>query len=317
MVKVLDFGTAFLSDGAPAGRLVIGTPAYMSPEQASGGPVDARSDVYAVGVLMFELATGRLPFERSSAVALAAAHIECPPPAPSSLDERVSAQLEEIILWCLHKEPERRPQSCRELRDALDRLAGEQVTLEPERASDAGIRPELDEPPAHGARRVSRLRPRAFAALAAAAIGAMAAVGVRVAGPVAVESAAAAESPAVAAPTAAIPVPAEPPDVAAPEEAPSATPSDVSRPRRGERSPPRPPAFQARPRRREIASKNSQPQADPYYALASQAEGDEPPSRAAEPSPYEPEPVPAAEAESASVSAPTSSTPGRYAPEGI
>ncbi len=173
VVKLLDFGTAFLSDGtAPSGRLVIGTPAYMSPEQASGDRVDARTDVYAMGVLMFELATGRLPFERSSAVALAAAHIECPPPAPSSLDERVSPALESIILSCLQKDPSKRPQSARRLRDALDRWLAEFGVAELDRSSGPEITIEVEEPTDRRAlrrtARVSRLRPRMLAAVAAA-----------------------------------------------------------------------------------------------------------------------------------------------------
>ncbi|WP_434048323.1 MULTISPECIES: protein kinase domain-containing protein [Sorangium] len=134
-VKLLDFGTAkLLRDdgpdalpGAPllavpdedSGRLVIGTPAYMSPEQAAGQPVDARSDIYACGVLLFEMATGRLPFERPTAVALAAAHVESPPPLPSALHPAIDPDLEALILQCLRKNPDDRPQSARALREAL------------------------------------------------------------------------------------------------------------------------------------------------------------------------------------------------------
>ncbi|WP_437282839.1 serine/threonine-protein kinase [Sorangium sp. So ce375] len=138
-VKLLDFGTAkLLHDersgafgGAPllpvpdedGGRLVIGTPAYMSPEQAAGQPVDARSDVYACGVLLFEMATGRLPFERPTPVALAAAHVESPPPRPSALHPTLDPDLEALILQCLRKNPDDRPQSARALREALAHIA--------------------------------------------------------------------------------------------------------------------------------------------------------------------------------------------------
>jgi serine/threonine protein kinase len=125
-VKVLDFGTAKLLDGtgrAAAGEpFVIGTPAYMSPEQASGRAIDGRSDLYSCGVLLFEMATGRLPFERSSPIAMAAAHVECRPPAPSAIRDDIDPELESLILWCLRKRPGDRPQTARELRDALDRL---------------------------------------------------------------------------------------------------------------------------------------------------------------------------------------------------
>ncbi|WP_437683299.1 serine/threonine-protein kinase [Sorangium sp. So ce131] len=139
LVKLLDFGTAKLLHDDPSGalagahrlaaldedggRLVIGTPAYMSPEQAAGQAVDARSDLYACGVLLFEMATGRLPFERPTAVALAAAHIECPPPRPSALNAAIDPDLEALILQCLQKNPAERPQSARALREALAHVA--------------------------------------------------------------------------------------------------------------------------------------------------------------------------------------------------
>ncbi|WP_437581369.1 protein kinase domain-containing protein [Sorangium sp. So ce887] len=137
-VKLLDFGTAkLLHDersgafpGAPLlampaddGRLVIGTPAYMSPEQAAGQPVDARSDIYACGVLLFEMATGRLPFERPTPIALAAAHVESPPPLPSALHPAIDPDLEALILQCLRKNPDDRLQSARALREALAHVA--------------------------------------------------------------------------------------------------------------------------------------------------------------------------------------------------
>ena len=122
-VKLLDFGTAHIEGETAASTLVIGTPAYMSPEQASGAVADARSDLYAVGVLMFEMATGRLPFERGSPVELAAAHVECRPPSPSSVNPEVDRELESIVLWCMRKRPAERPQSARALREALDRIA--------------------------------------------------------------------------------------------------------------------------------------------------------------------------------------------------
>jgi len=122
--KLLDFGTAQIGDlpSQEIDRMVIGTPAYMSPEQASGEPVDGRSDVYACGVLLFEMATGRLPFERPSAIAIAAAQVECPAPSPSDFNPEIDPDLERIIARCLSKRPQDRLQSARELRDALDRI---------------------------------------------------------------------------------------------------------------------------------------------------------------------------------------------------
>jgi serine/threonine-protein kinase len=127
VVKLVDFGTAAFDAGAPEAdngpRVVMGTPAYMSPEQATGRAVDGRSDLYSCGVLLFELATGRLPFLDATPFDLAVAHIECEPPAPRSIQPGVDPELEAVIQWCLRKNPAERPQSARALRDALGRVA--------------------------------------------------------------------------------------------------------------------------------------------------------------------------------------------------
>ncbi|WP_437841269.1 protein kinase domain-containing protein [Sorangium sp. So ce1153] len=163
-VKLLDFGTAKLlhDDGSGAlagaprlavldedcGRLVIGTPAYMSPEQAAGQAVDARSDIYACGVLLFEMATGRLPFERPTPVALAAAHVDSPPPRPGALHPEIDPDLEALILQCLRKNPDDRPQSARALREALAHVARRLARS----AAEDGAAASRARPPARSAR---------------------------------------------------------------------------------------------------------------------------------------------------------------------
>jgi eukaryotic-like serine/threonine-protein kinase len=125
-VKLLDFGTAMLLSGPgtqpTSDQILLGTPAYMSPEQASGQVLDGRSDLYACGVMLFEMVTGRLPFERSCPLALAAAHVSATPPPPRSIQDTVDADLEDIILRCLRKNPAHRPQNARELWELLGRL---------------------------------------------------------------------------------------------------------------------------------------------------------------------------------------------------
>ncbi|HET6440720.1 MAG TPA: serine/threonine-protein kinase, partial [Anaeromyxobacter sp.] len=120
-VKLVDFGIAKLR-GAGRGRtqagVLVGTPEYMSPEQCDDGAVDARTDVYALGVMAFELFTGQLPFSARSTTQLLLAHMGKPPPRPSSIAP-IDAELERAILKALEKEPDRRFQDMAAFADAL------------------------------------------------------------------------------------------------------------------------------------------------------------------------------------------------------
>ncbi len=131
-VKVMDFGIArALSDAQPAvtqTAAVIGTAQYLSPEQARGESVDARSDVYATGCVLFELLTGQPPFTGDSPVAVAYQHVREDPKAPSELNPSVPAPLDAITLKALAKNPFNRYQTAGEMRDDLIRaLQGEPV----------------------------------------------------------------------------------------------------------------------------------------------------------------------------------------------
>ncbi len=127
-VKVLDFGIARAADPyATADRLtqtgfIVGTPAYMAPEQARGRP-EPRSDLYALGCVIFELLTGRRPFEAPDTMGYLSAHLTDDPPAPGSLVPGVSADWDGLVLRLLEKDPDRRHASAVELEAVLRQLA--------------------------------------------------------------------------------------------------------------------------------------------------------------------------------------------------
>ncbi|SEU19746.1 serine/threonine-protein kinase [Stigmatella erecta] len=130
-VKVLDFGIAKITDSSgedgPAltrAGFVCGTPEYMSPEQARGASLDHRSDLYAVGVLLYQLVTGLLPFESDSAVGFATKHLteEPPPPSKRRPEARISVGMERLILRALSKDPDDRPANAEAFKAELHAL---------------------------------------------------------------------------------------------------------------------------------------------------------------------------------------------------
>jgi len=132
-VKVMDFGIArAVADAGQTGTstsTVLGTAAYLSPEQAQGRTVDARSDLYSAGVVLFELLTRRAPFVADSPVAVAFAHVNEPPTPPSELDPTVPRQLDAIVMRALAKDPAQRYQTAVEFRADVERaIAGVPVT---------------------------------------------------------------------------------------------------------------------------------------------------------------------------------------------
>jgi beta-lactam-binding protein with PASTA domain/tRNA A-37 threonylcarbamoyl transferase component Bud32 len=124
-VKVADFGIARANgagDGLTRTGAVMGTATYFSPEQAQGLPVDARSDLYSLGVVLYEMVTGAVPFVGDSAVSVAYSHVREPVPAPTARRADLPPALESIILTCLQKDPAARYQSADDLRADLLRF---------------------------------------------------------------------------------------------------------------------------------------------------------------------------------------------------
>ena len=107
-VKVTDFGIARAASSNTINSNAMGSVHYISPEQARGGYSDERSDLYSLGITMFEMVTGHVPFEGDNTVTVALAHLEDPMPDPRTLNPEVSPSLARIILKCTEKRPERR-----------------------------------------------------------------------------------------------------------------------------------------------------------------------------------------------------------------
>ncbi|MFQ3647959.1 MAG: protein kinase [Anaerolineae bacterium] len=135
-IKIMDLGLALPREAmrVTAPGMVIGTPAYISPEQAQGLPLDRRTDIYSLGIVLFEMATGELPFNADDITALLIQHVQQAPPAPSSLAPHLPGALESVILKTLEKKPERRFQTARALADALYATLETQTTSEAQAA---------------------------------------------------------------------------------------------------------------------------------------------------------------------------------------
>lgn len=99
---------------------IVGTAAYMSPEQASGQPIDGRTDLYAMGIVLYELLAGRLPFDAETPMAMLAKHVNEMPPSPRSLNPALHPALELLLLRAIEKDPSQRFQSAAEMAAALD-----------------------------------------------------------------------------------------------------------------------------------------------------------------------------------------------------
>ena len=158
IVKVCDFGIAkMMSRGKREGALtnigaVIGTPEYMSPEQGRGEELDGRSDLYSVGIILYQMLTGRTPFEAQTSLGLIYKHANEEPRPPSELVPSVSPRLEAVALRALNKRPEDRYSTAREMRGALAEATDGAMPIHSTgptairtRASSSGVRPRHEE----------------------------------------------------------------------------------------------------------------------------------------------------------------------------
>jgi eukaryotic-like serine/threonine-protein kinase len=130
-VKVMDFGIARTSTGDTLTQTaaVLGTASYLSPEQAQGTTVDARSDIYSLGCVLFEMLTGRAPFTGDSPVAIAYKHVREDPVHPSNLNPDVPPSLDAVVMKAMAKNPDNRYQTADELRQDLERASAGLPTL--------------------------------------------------------------------------------------------------------------------------------------------------------------------------------------------
>lgn len=128
VVKVMDFGIARAMQSGVTSMtqtgMVVGTPQYLSPEQALGRGVDARSDLYSVGIMLFELLTGQLPFDADSPLAIAYAHVQEEPPVPSGINRSLPPAVDALIARALKKNPNERFPTAEAMRDECLRVAG-------------------------------------------------------------------------------------------------------------------------------------------------------------------------------------------------
>ena len=165
-VKVLDFGiaraVAETFDDIATTTSILGTAAYFSPEQAQGQKVDIRTDLYAIGIVLFEMLTGKVPFTGDTAVAVAHQHIHAHPPAPSSLNPKVSFALDQVVFTALAKDKVDRFQTTaefgRELRAAATAKPGTApVPVVPKPDMDTLLGANISEPALEKSATVSEL----------------------------------------------------------------------------------------------------------------------------------------------------------------
>jgi len=131
-IKIIDFGLAHTQQqqGLTATGLIMGTPEYMSPEQVSGKRVDERTDIYSLGIILYEIFTGKVPFTGSSAISVGFQQMKDPPPLPSSINPQIGGPIEQVILKALQKDPMHRYRDVNELKQDLEAAINRPVVPE-------------------------------------------------------------------------------------------------------------------------------------------------------------------------------------------
>lgn len=121
-IKIIDFGLAHTAqlEGLTATGLIMGTPEYMAPEQVEGKKVDERADIYSLGIILYEIFTGKVPFSGDSAIAIGFKQMKEEPPKPRTLNGQLPEAVENVILKALSKSPLQRYRSANELKDDLE-----------------------------------------------------------------------------------------------------------------------------------------------------------------------------------------------------
>jgi len=201
-LRIVDFGAALVMGGSRLTKagIVFGTPHYMSPEQAGGKPVDHRADVYALGIILYEMLTGRVPFEGDTYMGVLTQHMFVAPPPPSQIVPELGGKLgaiEAVVLRALEKEPAARFESMHAFEEALAAARDARVAspswpapARPSSAPPRGIADDLELPTmgeirerlsqSEGMERRTRMRTIVTAAVALSLVAVFVAIGLHV-----------------------------------------------------------------------------------------------------------------------------------------
>ena len=138
-IKIIDFGLARAAnlEGLTATGLIMGTPEYMAPEQVAGKSVDERADIYSLGIILYEIFTGRVPFTGESAIAVGFKQLKEDPVTPCELNAQLPSEVEEVILKALRKDPFERYRSVADLKSDLEKAVLEPVPAAPKKTRKA------------------------------------------------------------------------------------------------------------------------------------------------------------------------------------